>query len=37
MEGWHWDDSKGGWLHPKMCARKLDGKKWSTFADTRST
>ena len=19
-EGWHWDDSKGGWLDPELCA-----------------
>ena len=20
-EGWHWDDNKGGWLDPELCAR----------------
>ena len=20
-EGWHWDDNKGGWLDPEMCAK----------------
>ena len=20
-EGWHWDDSKGGWLDPELCAQ----------------
>ena len=20
-EGWHWDDNKGGWLDPKLCAK----------------
>ena len=20
-EGWHWDDTKGGWLDPELCAR----------------
>ena len=20
-EGWHWDDNKGGWLNPEMCAK----------------
>ena len=19
-EGWHWDDNKGGWLDPELCA-----------------
>ena len=20
-EGWHWDDNKGGWLDPELCAK----------------
>ena len=20
-EGWHWDDNKGGWLDPDLCAQ----------------
>ena len=20
-EGWHWDDNKGGWLDPRLCAK----------------
>ena len=24
-EGWHWDDNKGGWLDPELCARARRG------------
>ena len=22
-EGWHWDDNKGGWLDPELCAKAI--------------
>ena len=32
-ERWHWDDNKGGWLEPELCAKA----RRSTSADTTCT
>ena len=34
-EGWHWDDNKGGWLDPELCATAR--REYSTSVDTRCT
>ena len=35
-EGWHWDDNKGGWLDPELCA-KAWRRRWSTFVASTCT
>ena len=37
LEGWHWDDNKGGDGLIRTCAPGQDVKRWSTFVATRCT
>ena len=36
-QGWHWDDIKGGWLEPELCAKARREEVGSTCVITRST